>query len=38
MLHEIWMAETRADAERAFERFLAAYSAKYPKAADPMAL
>jgi len=26
------MAETRAEAERAFERFLATYSAKYPKA------
>jgi transposase-like protein len=37
MLHEIWMAETRADAERAFERFLAAYSAKYPKATECLA-
>jgi putative transposase len=34
MLHEIWMAETRADAERALDRFLGAYSAKYPKAAQ----
>ena len=37
MLHEIWMAETRADAERAFDRFLTAYSAKYPKAAECLA-
>ncbi len=37
MLHEIWMAETRADAERAFGRFLVAYSAKYPKAAECLA-
>ena len=37
MLHEIWMAETRADAERAFERFLATYSAKYPKATECLA-
>lgn len=37
MLHEIWMAETRADAERAFERFLTAYSAKYPKATECLA-
>ena len=37
MLHEIWMAETRAHAERAFERFLAAYSAKYPKATECLA-
>jgi putative transposase len=32
-LHEIWMAETRAEAERAFDFFLDAYGAKYPKAA-----
>ena len=31
-LHEIWMAETRAEAEQAFERFLETYQAKYPKA------
>ena len=37
MLHEIWMAETRAQAERAFECFLATYSAKYPKAAECLA-
>lgn len=34
---EIWMAETRADAERAFDRFLARYTAKYPKAAECLA-
>lgn len=33
-LHEIWMAATRADAGRAFDRFLAVYRPKYPKAAD----
>lgn len=31
-LHEIWMAPTRADAERAFEQFVDLYAAKYPKA------
>ncbi|GJL50344.1 MAG: IS256 family transposase [Nitrospirales bacterium] len=31
-LHEIWQAETRATALRAFEVFLATYEAKYPKA------
>ena len=33
-LHEIWMAETRADAEAAFEAFIATYGVKYGKAAD----
>ncbi len=28
-LHEIWQAETRADAERAFDHFLEKYGAKY---------
>lgn len=37
MLHEIWMAETRAHAERAFDRFIADYRAKYPKATDCLA-
>ena len=37
MLHEIWMAENRADAETAFERFVAAYRAKYPKAIECLA-
>ncbi|PYG02820.1 transposase [Thioalkalivibrio sp. ALE21] len=31
------MAETRADAEQAFDAFLAAYGDKYPKAADTLA-
>jgi transposase-like protein len=37
MPHEIWMAETPADAERAFDRFLAPYSAEYPKATECLA-
>jgi transposase-like protein len=32
MLHEIWQAETKADAERAFDRFVATFEAKYPRA------
>ncbi len=31
-LKQIWMAPTRADAERAFEDFVALYEAKYPRA------
>jgi putative transposase len=31
-IHRIWMAATRADAERAFDLFVAIYEAKYPKA------
>ena len=31
-LHNIWQAETRADAEKAFDLFIATYDAKYPKA------
>lgn len=34
MLHEIWMAEMRADAEVAFDRFVATLQAKYPKATE----
>lgn len=33
-LHEIWMAETRAQAEKSFDRFVRTFSAKYPKAVD----
>ena len=33
-LHEIWMAEGRDDAEKAFDLFIDSYQAKYPKAAD----
>jgi transposase-like protein len=36
-LHEIWLAESRAAAEQAFERFVATYQAKYPKAAQCLA-
>jgi transposase-like protein len=32
MLHEIWMAATRADAIRAFDRFIATWEAKWPQA------
>ena len=31
-LHEIWMSATKADATKAFDAFIAAYQAKYPKA------
>jgi transposase-like protein len=31
-LHEIWMAETRDDAEKAFDAFIRKHEAKYPKA------
>jgi len=33
-LHEIWMAETKKEAEKAFDRFVAKYGAKYPKAVE----
>lgn len=32
-LHEIWMAPTREDAQRAFDHFITTYEPKYPKAA-----
>jgi putative transposase len=32
MLHEIYLAESRAEAEKAFEWFVSTYEAKYPKA------
>lgn len=32
-LHDIWQAETRDEAEKAFELFLKTYEPKYPKAA-----
>ena len=34
MLHEIWMAETKADAGRAFDLFVETLAAKYPKAVE----
>ena len=33
-MHEIWMAETRTQAERAFDLFIQTYQAKYPKATE----
>jgi len=36
-LKEIWMAEGRDDAEKAFDRFLAKYGTKYDKAAECLA-
>jgi transposase-like protein len=33
-LHQIWMAETRKEAQAAFDAFLEDYRAKYPKAAE----
>lgn len=36
-LHEIWMAESRATAEEAFDHFLTTYEAKYPKASECLA-
>jgi putative transposase len=36
-LHEIWMAESRLDAEQAFDLFLSTYEAKYPKATECLA-
>lgn len=35
-LHEIWMAPTRAAADRAFKQFVQTYQAKYPKAAEKL--
>ena len=34
MLHDIWMAEKRADAIRAFDLFLESFRAKYPAAVE----
>ena len=36
-IHEIWMAETRADAAAAFDTFLEKYQAKYPAACECLA-
>ena len=33
MLHDIWMAETRQDAHKAFDLFVESYQVKYAKAA-----
>ena len=37
MLHDIWMAETKADANRAFDLFIETWQAKYPKATTCLA-
>src|SRR5260370_41120809 len=37
MLHEIYLAETKAGAEKAFDLFVKTYEAKYPKAAECLA-
>lgn len=37
MVHDIWMAETKAEAVKAFDLFVETYQAKYPKAADCLA-
>ena len=34
MLHDIWQAETREDAHKAFDLFIDTFEAKYPKAAE----
>ena len=34
MLHEIWMAATRRQANEAFDRFIESFEAKYPKAVE----
>ena len=34
MLHDIWMAETKEEAEKAFDLFVATFDAKYPKTTD----
>jgi transposase-like protein len=36
-LHQIWMAESRVDADQAFALFLGTYEAKYPKATECLA-
>ena len=36
-LHQIWMAEGREDAGKAFDLFIDSYQAKYPKAAECLA-
>ena len=34
MIHQIWMADTRENATKAFDAFLETYQAKYPKACE----
>ena len=37
MLHEIYLAETKAAAEKAFDLFVKTYEAKYPKPSECLA-
>ena len=37
MLHEIWMAQSKADAEKAFDLFIETFQLKYPKATECLA-
>jgi transposase-like protein len=37
MLHDIWQADTKAQAEQAFDLFVATFEAKYPKATECLA-
>lgn len=37
LLHDIWMAPTKTQAEKAFDLFLAAFEAKYPQAVECLA-
>ena len=37
MIHDIWMAETKAEAEKAFDLFIDTFEAKYPKATKCLA-
>jgi transposase-like protein len=37
ILHEIWMSATKEDAIKTFDRFIATYQAKYPKAVQCLA-
>jgi len=34
MIHDVWMAETKDEANRAFDAFVETYEAKYPKATE----
>jgi putative transposase len=36
-LHEIWMAETKNGADKAFDQFVTNYGAKYPRATECLA-
>jgi len=36
-LHQIWMSETKENAEKAFDHFITSYEAKYPKATECLA-